>query len=223
MSLSKTASKLHRRTIIKGAAWSVPVIASAVSAPLAAASNEPVDDGFTPGVPDYVTLPIRHNDQLTGKPHASWVQISLPSELVLAVPAGITAGSSMSIVVTISAPDTKISDGKSAYGLNVHKLGTLAETDGTRTSQYASKSAGFPSNTYKASLPVPPSEDGAIRLPIEWELHGNANSSAKLTEDVRFLVTVVAMFQDGSQTTVTTTLVVPGGAGILTNEPPKKN
>lgn len=36
-----TQTDLKRRTVIKGAAWSVPVIAAAIATPLAAASGEP--------------------------------------------------------------------------------------------------------------------------------------------------------------------------------------
>lgn len=37
--LGKNATGLHRRTVLKGAAWSVPVVAAAVATPLAAASG----------------------------------------------------------------------------------------------------------------------------------------------------------------------------------------
>lgn len=39
--------QVSRRTIVKGAAWSVPVIAAAAAAPLAAASTTPGTPGFT--------------------------------------------------------------------------------------------------------------------------------------------------------------------------------
>lgn len=44
MDVTKSAG-LSRRTIVKGAAWSVPVIAAAVAVPMAAASTDPLDLG----------------------------------------------------------------------------------------------------------------------------------------------------------------------------------
>ena len=42
-----TNSGVSRRSLVKGAAWSVPIIAVAASTPIAAASNETVVDGFS--------------------------------------------------------------------------------------------------------------------------------------------------------------------------------
>lgn len=44
-----TQTGMKRRTVIKGAAWSVPVIAAAVATPLAAASGEPPKDATAYG------------------------------------------------------------------------------------------------------------------------------------------------------------------------------
>ncbi|VXB75710.1 conserved membrane hypothetical protein [Microbacterium sp. 8M] len=59
MSEIDTTARVARRTVLKGAAWSVPVVAAAVATPLAAAStNPPCPTCYTSGIVQVLGLPI---------------------------------------------------------------------------------------------------------------------------------------------------------------------
>ncbi|MCE4027817.1 hypothetical protein LXM50_17715 [Microbacterium sp. Au-Mic1] len=59
MSEIETTKQVGRRTVLKGAAWSVPVVAAAAAMPLAAASNNPqCPTCMTAGIVQVLGLPI---------------------------------------------------------------------------------------------------------------------------------------------------------------------
>jgi hypothetical protein len=82
-------TEITRRTVVKAAAWSVPVVALSAAAPAAAASSDPGTDGFTAivsvdmsGAFAVSTLTIQ---SLSNNSYHGWLAIS-----ELPVPGGVT-------------------------------------------------------------------------------------------------------------------------------------
>jgi len=63
---NKTPRQIERRTILKGAAWSAPVIAAAVAAPMAAASDATADVYWTKTNTQLLTLSLLNGGTLAG-------------------------------------------------------------------------------------------------------------------------------------------------------------
>lgn len=92
-----TEARLARRTIIKGAAWSVPVVAAAIATPLAAASVTPPANSANVQVPTGVPAGNFEDITITGRLTGQGAPVNAP------LPEGTV------VTFTASDPDAVIS------------------------------------------------------------------------------------------------------------------
>lgn len=100
--MEQNASGLSRRTVVKGAAWSVPVIAAAVAVPLAAASA----GGFVNSEANYYWAAESQGDYTTLSAAAGGLMATFSTQIAYRANPWVNppAGASLVVVVTFDSP-----------------------------------------------------------------------------------------------------------------------
>lgn len=207
---------ISRRTVVKGAAWSVPVIAAAVATPLAAASTagpaELASAFWSASQTSLASLRLLDSASLL----TAQALVTLPTQLTLVngpVPIAHTA----SIALTVARPaGINIPVGR-ARGFGVYSFNGTPTPAGSRTASYQSAPIvgqfGFPATSYTSSTVLNIPANSSLQIPVEFGLAG-VSSGVSISLLAGFAVTVSVTI-DGSTKTATSTISVPVGAGIL--------
>ncbi|SDQ95815.1 hypothetical protein [Microbacterium sp. cf332] len=204
---------IDRRTIIKGAAWAVPVMAVAVAAPLAAASVNTSGLAVTGTQTALLTLNLLDG----GGAVTATALTTVPTEFTITNGAG-AINQTATVTVTIGRPaGINIPTGR-ARGFGVYSLNGVPSTSGQRTAVYQTAPVvgqfGFPLTTFTTTLPVNVPSNGTQRVPLVLGLAGTSTGVA-VSALATFPVTIVVDFGNGLTRTATSSVVVPVGAGIL--------
>ncbi|QLD12240.1 hypothetical protein [Microbacterium oleivorans] len=204
---------IDRRTIIKGAAWAVPVMAVAVAAPLAAASVNTSGLAVTGTQTGLLTLNLLDG----GGTVTATALTTVPTEFTITNGAG-AINQTATVTVTVGRPaGVNISVGR-ARGFGVASLNGTPSTPGQRTAVYQSApivgTFGFPLTTFTTTLPVNVPSNGTQVVPLVLGLAGTSTGVA-ISALTTFPVTIVVDFGNGLTRTATSSVVVPVGAGLL--------
>lgn len=210
---TRASDGIDRRTIIKGAAWAVPVMAVAVAAPLAAASVNTSGLAVTGTQTGLLTLNLLDG----GGTVTAGALITVPTEFTITNGAG-AINQTATVTVTVARPSgINVSVGR-ARGFGVASLNGTPSTAGQRTAVYQSAPIvgqfGFPLTTFTTTLPVNVPSNGTQVVPLVLGLAGTSTGLA-IQALANFPVTIVLDFGNGLTRTATSTVSVPVGAGIL--------
>lgn len=210
---TRASDGIDRRTIIKGAAWAVPVMAVAVAAPLAAASVNSSGLAVTGTQTGLLTLNLLDG----GGTVTAGALITVPTEFTITNGAG-AINQTATVTVTVGRPaGINVSVGR-ARGFGVASLNGTPSTAGQRTAVYQSAPIvgqfGFPLTTFTTTLPVNVPSNGTQVVPLVLGLAGTSTGLA-IQALAAFPVTIVVDFGNGLTRTATSTVSVPVGAGIL--------
>jgi hypothetical protein len=206
---------LSRRTVVKGAAWSVPVIAAAVATPLAAASTDPgrlIGAAWTATQTGLLSLNLLDSSSLLN----AQALITVPTELTLTN--GPTAiNDTAAITISVARPSgINIPVGR-ARGFGVHSFQGAVTPASARTAAYQSASIigqyGFPATTYVSTFPVVAAANTPIVIPVQFGLAG-VSTGVAISLLSSFAVTATITIGADSFTAIST-ISVPVGAGIL--------
>lgn len=171
-------SGYSRRTVIKSAAWSVPVIATAVAMPLASASGDPVDPTDPNDVFDFYITASNVNGQGTtrGVVESNGVRTSPRGPIDDANPPFVLAGSTIQVTVTYDGDldDFDFTDGPYGLGNNLELNGLwddvqysprkLVFTYTTKSTSYEPTAPGIKWNLGPEAGDVLRPEDGSIKI-----------------------------------------------------------
>jgi hypothetical protein len=211
---------LDRRTLIRGAAWSIPVVSAVVASPALAASAPPMTIEVSASAPAD-SVPERE----TGTFHPSAVPVTLPTELTIRnVPAGAT---SLTIGSLIVGPFTLSTNQGRLYGLSPYSIAGVLATDDSLQLIYpqfnpgdgtGNRPAGAPTSIASA-VRVPTAVAGTWVFPIVLGLVGTHDPDTAPNADVVFRqVTFNARVTGSSDPLVSTLpfdLTVPMVANLL--------
>lgn len=206
-------SGIERRTILKGAAWAVPVMAVAVAAPLASASVNTSGLAVTASETSLATLNLLEG----GGTVTATALITRPSQITVTNGPGAISQTA-TFTVTVGRPaGVNISVGR-ARGFGVYSFNGVPSTAGQRTAVYQTAPVvgqyGFPLTTFTTSTAVTVPSNGSLNIPIVFGLAG-VSTGVAVSALTTFPVTVVADFGGGVTRTATSSVVVPVGAGVL--------
>nr|WP_315268852.1 hypothetical protein [Microbacterium lemovicicum] len=200
------ARGLSRRSVMKGAAWSVPVIVASAAVPMAVASVGNLSASWS-GQTTLLTVGVVDSASTV----TAGVAISVPTQLTLTNGSGPINGQSASVTITV----------QQASGLNV-ALGRVkgfgvrtfnGSTGGTRTVNYANN-AGYPVTTFTSTVPVTLLSAASLNIPVEFGIAGNRTSLVNIGVLTTFSVNTTVTI-GGSTVTASSLISVPVGAGIL--------
>lgn len=198
---------VQRRTVLKGAAWSVPVVAAAVAAPRAAASL--ANAGLQWSASSTSLLPLRvlsSQTVLTAK-----ALVTVPTVLTLTNGAGALSGEAVVTIAVARPVGLNITIGR-AHGFGVDTFDGVAATSSQRTATYINN-LGFPSTTFTTTRAVSVASGGTLDIPVVW---GLAGSRAGLSIDVAASFAVTATVTIGGTSFVApSTISALVGAGIF--------
>ncbi|MDU0344781.1 hypothetical protein RWH44_03585 [Microbacterium sp. KSW2-29] len=207
-----SARGIERRTVLKGAAWSVPVIAAAVAAPAASASVNNANALLTNNVTSLLALNVLDSATVL----TAAVAITVPTTLRITNGAGALSGNA-TVTITVGRPGgIDVSVGR-AYGFGVYRFDSTLTTSGQRTATYQSAPIvgqyGFPVTTFTTTKNVSVASGGTLDIPVEWGLAGNRtglsiNALASFPISVSVVIAGRTLAASGS-------ILVPVGAGIL--------
>lgn len=167
-SLAAPKASFDRRSVVKGAAWSVPVIAAAIAAPAAAASHT--------GTPHTVTVAFYGTGaeavQLGSETKAAQNKaFSGPTGFQIE---GLTAGSSFSISAKITIQPSPA--GGSDPGLGVRSVTAGSLTGGVLTANNATPANVFTATvTHSGTVP----STGIVPIPMNYYYRGIKGDSAR--------------------------------------------
>lgn len=210
--ITKGSQHTARRTIVKGAAWSLPVVAAAMAAPLAAASVNNASLAFTKRTASLVNLRLLDGTStLTAK-----VLTTIPTQLTLNNGPGALVGLA-NIVVSVGYPSgVNITLGR-ARGFGVDTYDSVPSTSGQRTAIYQKGLThtryGFPLTTFTTTQNIDVVSNGQFVFPIKFGLAGSS-TGISISALTSFPVTIT-MIINGKTFTASSTISVPVGAGIL--------
>lgn len=204
---------IDRRTIIKGAAWAVPVMAVAVAAPLAAASVN--NSGLAVTGTQTALLSLNLLDG--GGVVTATALTTVPTEFTITNGAG-AINQTATVTVTVGRPaGINIPVGR-ARGFGVYSLNGTPSTASQRTVAYQSAPIigqyGFPLTTFTTTLPVNVPSNGTQTVSLVMGLAGTS-TGVSISALSTFPVTITVDFGNGLIRTATSSVVVPVGGGIL--------
>lgn len=211
-------SNLSRRTLVKGAAWSLPVIAAAAATPMAAASTVASGVRWTGSATSLLALRVLDSASVI----TAQALVTVPTEFSItsgtATPAMARAATqNATITVDVGRPTGINLPLGRARGFGVYSVAGATTASGERTVDYNSAlgvDIGFPRTSWTGSRPVTLGSNGTFAVPIEFGLAGT-NSGIAVSLLAGFPVTVTVTMPGGTPLTATTTISVPVGAGIL--------
>lgn len=202
---------VERRTVLKGAAWSVPVIAAAVAAPSAAASVNNAALQLTTPVTSLLALRVLDSSSTL----TAGVAITVPTNLSLINGAGALTGNA-TVTVTVGRPSgINVSVGR-AHGFGVDRFDGIASTAGQRSATYQSalgSQYGFPITQFTTTRSISVASGGTLNIPIVWGLAGS-RTGIPINVLATFPVSVNVVFPQRTLSAAGS-ILVPVGAGIL--------
>lgn len=208
------ASGLSRRAIVKGAAWSLPVVAVAVATPLAAAST-PTDPTLAWTADTTALLSLQLLDG--GGTVQAGALVTVPTEYTFTNGSTALNGETATISVAVGRPaGINIPVGR-ARGFGVYSVNGVPTASGARTAVYQTAPIvgqyGFPTTTWTgtSSLTVP--SNGTLVVPVAFGLAGTS-TGVSISALASFPVTLTIVV-GGNTYTASSTVLVPVGAGIL--------
>ncbi|ALO67782.1 hypothetical protein AS189_16465 [Arthrobacter alpinus] len=208
----------NRRAIVKGAAWSVPVIAAAIAAPAASASTANAGIAWTASSSSLVNLRVLDSATVV----TAQVLPTVPTAFTITNGAGAISGPA-TVTIRVDRPSgINISLGR-ARGFGVYSYAGVPTPSGTREAVYQKTPIvlgvggieyGFPLTTYTATQNVTVDSNGQLVVPVEFALAGRSDLVA-ISALANFPVTLTVAFADGNTYTASTVVSVPVGAGVL--------
>lgn len=210
---TRASDGIDRRTIIKGAAWAVPVMAVAVAAPLAAASVNTSDLSLTGTQTGLLSLTLLGG----GGTVTANALTTVPTELTIYNSAG-AINQTATVTITVGRPAGINLPVGQARGFGVASFNGTPSTAGQRTAVYQSAPItgqfGFPLTTFTTTLPVNIPSNGTQVVPFVMGLAG-VSTGITVSALANFPVTIVIDYGNGVTRSLATSISVPVGAGIL--------
>lgn len=202
-----TRGGMERRTVLKGAAWSVPVIAAAVAAPSASASLNNANLVWSASSTSLLPLRVLSSQTVL----TAGALVTVPTVLSIVNGAGALSGEAV-VTISVARPTgLNITVGR-AHGFGVDTFNSVAATPSQRTATYVNN-LGFPSTTFTTTQTVSVASGATLNLPVVW---GLAGSRAGLSIDVAASFAVTATVTIGGKTfTAPSTISALAGAGIF--------
>lgn len=198
-----------RRTVIKAAAWSVPVIAATAALPGAAASVDNASLAWTASNTGLLALNVLDSATVI----TAQALVTVPTVLTLDNGLGAISGESASVQITVGTPGgINLSLGR-ARGFGVYSFQGAVTPSASRTATYAG-AFGFPTTSYTTTISVNVASDGTLDLPVVFGLAGEHTGIVSLNALATFPVTATVTI-GGRTLTAPSTISVPIGAGIL--------
>ncbi len=212
-----SARDVSRRTLVKAAAWSVPVVAMTVASPAAVASEGNVAS-LTWTDSETGLLALRVLDSATVI--TAQALVTVPTEFTL-VNGGGAITDTATVTITVGRPTGLNIALGTARGFGVYSYDGVVTATGERTVSYEQTAItnveyGFPITTYTGlakSFAV--ASNGSLVIPVEFGLAGTHTTIASIDLLADFPVTLTVDFGAGRSYTANTTISVPVGAGIL--------
>ncbi|MFJ3958960.1 hypothetical protein [Arthrobacter sp. NPDC090010] len=201
-----------RRAVVKGAAWSVPVIAAAVAAPAAVASVNNLSVALTNPSTSLLSLHLLDSVSLI----TAQALVTVPNDVTYTNGAGAVSQNA-TITVTVARPGgINIPVGR-ARGFGVYSYDGVATPSAERTVTYQSAPIigqfGMPTTTWTGVRPVTVNSNGTVNVPIEFGLAG-VSTGVSISLLASFPITITVDL--GTRTiTGSGSISVPVGAGIL--------
>jgi hypothetical protein len=204
---------ISRRTIAKGAAWSVPVVAVAAAAPAASASTVNASLAWTNSSTSLLTLALLDG----GGTITAQALVTVPTQLTITNGAGAISGQNATITITVARPaGINIPVGR-ARGFGVASYNGSASTSSERTATYQTAPVigqfGFPLTTFTRTVPVTVAANGTLNMPVVWGLAG-VSTGVSISALSTFGVTATIALS-GQTLSANSSISVPVGAGIL--------
>lgn len=204
---------VSRRTVAKGAAWSLPVIATAVAAPAASASPANASLAWTDSTTSLLTLALLDG----GGTLTAQALVTVPTQLTLTNGSGAIAGDTATVEISVARPAGISLTAGSARGFGVASYDGSPSTASERTVAYNTLpivgNVGFPLTTFTRQVAVTVASNGSLVIPVVWGLAGQdtgVSVSVLATFPVNATITI-----GGNVLTATSTISVPVDAGIL--------
>lgn len=205
-------SGISRRTLVKGAAWSMPVIAVAAATPLAAASTTNASVAWTGTDTGLLSLQLLDGTGVL----AAQVLITVPDEYTITNGPG-AINEAATVTINVGRPGGINLPLGRARGFGVASVDGIDTTAGERTATYQSALGvpfGFPNTSWTGTRNVTVASDGTLAVPVVFGLAGVSDLLA-ISALASFAVTLTVEFSDGSSYTDSSAISVPVGAGIL--------
>lgn len=205
---------LSRRTMVKGAAWSVPVLATAVAVPAVSASVNNSSLSWTSSITGLLTLTLLDG----GGTLSAQALTTTPTEFTLTNGTG-PIDETATVTIAVGRPSgLNIPVGR-ARGFGVASYDGVDSTPAERTASYQSAPIvgqfGFPATTFtRANVPVNVASNGSLAVPVVFGLAG-VSTGVAISALASFPVTVTLAFSSGPTLSAGSSISVPVGAGLL--------
>ncbi|MFD5224639.1 hypothetical protein ACFWHT_03370 [Microbacterium sp. NPDC058342] len=203
-------TELSRRTLVKGAAWSMPVIAVAAATPMAAASTTNASLAWTSTDSGLLGLELLDEG---GVLTASAV-VTVPDEYTITNGPGAITSETATVTIAVGVPSGVSVALGHLRSFGVASVDGIATTAAERSVTYAGP-IGFPTTLWTGTRNVTIASDGTLAVPVEFGLVGESTSLVDLSLLSTFPVQLGVEFADGSSYLATSSISVLANAGIL--------
>ncbi|WP_159498950.1 hypothetical protein [Microbacterium sp. 18062] len=206
-----TPSGVHRRTLLKGAAWSAPVILAAMATPAAMASVADTTLAWTGSQTDLLSLRVLSDSSLI----TASALVTVPTQFTVNNGGAGAVNETATVTIVVGRPTGINLPVGRARGFGVYSLnGAVVAANNTVAYQSAfGIQYGFPITTFTGTLATSIASNGALQVPIEFGLSGT-NSGITVSALASFPVTLTLAFASRTLT-ASTVISVPVNAGIL--------
>ncbi|WP_087485815.1 hypothetical protein [Brachybacterium massiliense] len=206
-----------RRAALKGAAWSAPVIAMAITAPLVAASVNNASLAQTDTETDLLSLRLLDGG---GGLLTAQALVTVPTELTLSNGSGAISGETATITIAVGRPGGINIPTGTVRGFGVASFDGVNSTEAERTFEYRRTGLlnvpyGAPTTTFSRVITVDVDSNGNLVIPVEFGLAGTSTSIVSVSLLASYPVTYTLAFASGASYSASGTISVPVGAGIL--------
>ena len=204
----------NRRAVVKGAAWSVPVIAAAIAAPAASASVANASLAWSASSTSLISLRLLDGSSglITAK-----VLTTVPTQFTLTNGPGAISGNA-TVTIAIARPTGLNVTVGTARGFGVYSYNGVPSTAAERTVTYPTApfigEYGIPSTRYMSVQPVTVASNGIINVPVVFGLAGTPGLF-NISALSNFVVNLTVDFGNGAVYTASSSISVPVGAGLL--------
>ncbi|OJU40405.1 MAG: hypothetical protein BGN97_11220 [Microbacterium sp. 69-10] len=203
-------TNVSRRTLVKGAAWSLPVVAVAAATPLAAASTSNANVDWTGNNSGLLQLDLLDE----GGVITAAAVVTVPDEYTITNGTGAISNEVATVTIAVGTPSgINISLGH-VRGFGVVSVDGIATSDAERNVNYAS-AFGFPTTTWTGTRTVNIASNGSLVVPVVFGLAGESTSLLDVSLLATFPVNLTVEFADGSSYLATSSISVLANAGIL--------
>lgn len=211
---ASSSRSLDRRTLIKGAAWSLPVIAVAAATPMAAASPGNASLSWTASNSGLLALRVLG----TGAIITAQALVTVPTQFTLTNGPGPINVAAATVTVVVGRPSGISLSTGTVRGFGVYSLNNVVSGPTQNTTDYETflgSPIGFPITTFTGTLPVTVASNGALAVPIEFGLSGTSTSILDISLLATFPVTLTVNLGGGNVYSASSTISVLADAGIL--------